>query len=73
MTSALKPDKHQREYCAKLVDAMLNEVPWKYHMWARGALAIAARAIRRGRNLTDEEKMSNLMKAIFVDDEQTRD
>lgn len=49
---------------AKLVSDMIDEEPWKSHMWARCALMIAARAIRRGRHLTDEEKLENLWKAL---------
>jgi hypothetical protein len=47
------------EECAALIDTMLSEAPWKDQMWARGALMIAARAIRRGRHLTASEKLEN--------------
>lgn len=50
----------EREHCAQLVDAMMNEKPWCDRLWARAALAIAARAIRRGRHLTASEKLLNL-------------
>lgn len=50
---------------AELVEAMLTMPPWSEQMWSRGALMIAARAIRRGRHLTDAEKMDNLLKAVF--------
>lgn len=56
-----------RKECAKLVEAMIHQAPWKNQQWARGALAIAARAIRRGRHLTDEEKLHNLADALADD------
>lgn len=49
-----------RERCAKLIDAMLDEEPYKDQPWARVALGIAARAVRRGRHLTSREKLQNL-------------
>ena len=54
-----------QEETAKLVDAMVDIEPWKDQIWARSALMIAARAIRRGRHLTDQEKLENLLKAIW--------
>lgn len=53
-----------QEQCAKLLDDMLKERPWNEKPWARCALSIAARAIRRGRLLTDQEKMLNLAAAM---------
>jgi hypothetical protein len=60
-----KAERAEREKYAKLVDAMISEVPWCQHMWSRAALMIAARAIRRGRHFTPEEKIQNLMRAVF--------
>lgn len=59
-----RPAYEQRERCAKLVEEMLTERPWKDKPWARCALATAARAIRRGRHLTESEKLDNLMAAM---------
>ena len=58
----------ERERCAQLVDVMLDQVPWKEHMMARGALVLAARVIRRGRHLSAAEKMENLRQAIYRGD-----
>ena len=57
--------KETREECAQLVEAMLQTTPWKDQMWSRGALMIAARAIRRGRHFTNAEKLAHLHDAIF--------
>jgi hypothetical protein len=43
----------------------MNERPWSEKQWSRCALAIAAKAIRRGRLLSAEEKYENLMRALF--------
>lgn len=56
-----------REESAKLVEAMIHEAPYKDRPWARVALAIAARAIRRGRHLTDQEKLLNLADSMEGD------
>ena len=53
-----------QEQCAKLVEAMIEQQPWKDQMWARCALFIAARAVRRGRHLTEREKLLNLADAM---------
>lgn len=53
-----------REDCAQLVEAMISEIPYKDKPWARCALLVAARAIRRGRHLTEQEKLANLIAAI---------
>lgn len=67
-TENLKSEiKAQREQCAQLVEAMITERPWSEKLWARGALAIAARAIRRGRHLTGEERAQNLRAIIAKD------
>lgn len=50
----------EREHCAKLVDDMLAEKLWADRIWARAALTFAARTIRRGRHLTEREKLLNL-------------
>lgn len=55
------------EFAAKLAEAMMNEAPWRDQMWARCALASAARTIRRGRLLTEAEKLENLAKAAEED------
>ena len=44
--------------------AMIGQAPWKDRPWARLALSTAARAIWRGRHLTDREKLENLAAAI---------
>lgn len=54
----------EMERAAKLVEEMLDQKPWKDRLWSRAALAIAARAIRRGRHLTENEKYENLRKVI---------
>lgn len=56
--------KSIREECAAMVEAMMDEKPWKDQLWSRTALAIAARAIRRGRHLTEEERLKNLADAM---------
>ncbi len=53
-----------REECAALVEAMMDQKPWKDQLWSRTALAIAARAIRRGRHLTESERLKNLANAM---------
>lgn len=60
-----------QEACAKLVDQMMDESPWKDKLWSRCALAIAARAIRRGRHLSAEEKIVNIMSEVFPETEST--
>jgi hypothetical protein len=52
---------------SQLVEQMIHETPWKDQPWARAALMIAARAIRRGRHLTEREKLENLA-ASFEDE-----
>ena len=54
----------EREAYARLVEAMIGQAPWKDQLWARTALAIAARSIRRGRHLTEAEKIENLAKSM---------
>lgn len=56
-------NKQQEKY-AIMVEAMLNQKPWCDHLMARGAIIMAARAIRRGRHLTATEKIDNLLKLI---------
>lgn len=53
-----------REECAKLVEAMLDQAPWTEYPWARAALGTAVRAIRRGRHLSEREKLLNLAAAM---------
>ena len=50
---------------ARLVRAMIKQAPWKDQMWSRAALIIAARAIDRGRHLTNMEKAKNLRTALL--------
>ncbi|MBB4063635.1 hypothetical protein [Gellertiella hungarica] len=59
-----KAVEETREECAALIDVMLSETLWKTRDWARGALTIAARAIRRGRHLTVQEKAKNALEWI---------
>lgn len=54
----------ERKRCAALVEAMMDEKPWKDQLWSRTALAIAGRAIRRGRHLTEGERLKNLADAM---------
>jgi hypothetical protein len=49
---------------AKLVESMIDRSPWKDQPWARMALAVAARTIRRGRHLTEAEQLRNLAAAM---------
>lgn len=67
----------ERERHAKLVEALIDQKPWRDELWARAALACAAHAIRRGRHLTEAEKLENLAKAmeepIEGDDEEGRE
>jgi hypothetical protein len=57
-------EREIRERCAKLAEAMIHQPPYKEQPWARLALAIAARAIRRGRHLTSKEQLNNLANAF---------
>lgn len=61
-------DEQQREHDAKLVEAMIEQSPWSDKPWVRMALAIAARSIRRGRHLTEAEKLRNLADAMAAED-----
>jgi len=56
------------EHYAKLVSEMIDQFPWRDKPDARVALAVAARAIRRGRHLTEAEKLRNLANAMEADD-----
>lgn len=62
--------EENREVHAKMVEMMIHQRPWSEHQWARAALAIAAKAIRRGRHLTETEKLENLADAFEADDIQ---
>lgn len=55
-----------KSHSAHLVEQMITQRPWCNHPWARCALATAARTIRRGRHLTEPEKIENL--AASMDD-----
>jgi hypothetical protein len=50
----------EREQCAKLIQEMIEQPIWAARPWARMALAVAATTIRRGRHLTEAEKINNL-------------
>jgi hypothetical protein len=54
----------EREKHARLVEVMMDQTPWRDYLWARSALAAAGAAIRRGRHLTEAEKLENLAKAM---------
>jgi predicted nucleic acid-binding protein len=53
---------------AGLLETLAKEKPWCDQPWARMALAIGARAIRRGRLLTDKEKLLNLAASMESED-----
>ena len=59
---------HAPEHHAKLVSELMDRSPWREKPDARVALAIAARAIRRGRHLTEAEQMRNLADAMAAED-----
>lgn len=54
-------DNLRQEECAGLIDHMLAEPTYRDNPQRRLALAIAARAIRRGRHLTAEEQFNNVL------------
>lgn len=54
----------QQQKDADLVTALMDQKPYCDHPWARMALAVAARAILRGRHLTVAEQNENLAKAF---------
>lgn len=54
----------QQEYDAALVHDLMDKKPYKDQPWARMALAVASRAILRGRHLTEAEQGENLAKAF---------
>jgi hypothetical protein len=58
----------ERDRLAKMIEAMATQSPWADNVDCRMALAIAANNVRRGRPLTEQEKFSNLTKAIEEDD-----
>lgn len=57
----------QRLRCAALVKEMIDWPQFADKPWVRVALAIASRAIERGRHLTDAEKAENLRQAMEDD------
>ena len=57
-------EQRVREHCAQIVEELRSSHPWNEKPWAKMALFIAARAIRRGRNLTAAEKLENLAKSF---------
>lgn len=57
----------ERERCALLVEEMIKQHPCSEKPWARMALAIAAKTIRRGRHLTEDERRENLIIALTED------
>lgn len=60
-------DADLREHCAKLCEDMITVKPYCDQPWARMALAVAARAIRRGRHLTSSEQLHNLADSMSED------
>ena len=62
-------DAAATERAAKLTDDLLGQ---RKHPGERTVLAIASRAIRRGRHLTATEQLANLKKAFDEADEETR-
>lgn len=50
----------ERERCAALIDGMIRETGWAKHNWARLALTVAVRTVRRGRQLSCREKLENV-------------
>lgn len=56
-----------RERSAKLIEAMAQWKPWNDKRNVRVALSIAARAVRRGRHLTEAEQIENLAKSMEED------
>ncbi len=56
--------EHDRNHYYKLVVSMVDWPQFNDKPWVRVALAIAAKAILRGRHLTDEERLQNLLKAM---------
>lgn len=62
-----------QQQCANLVRSLMEQKPWKDQQWARCALAIAARAVLRGRLLTEQEKMLNLAAAMEEDGDEFKD
>lgn len=57
-----------RQRYASLVKEMIEQAPWRDKPDARMALTVAARAIVRGRHLTEAEKLRNLAAAMEADD-----
>jgi hypothetical protein len=57
-------DLDDREECAKLVEEMTHMQPWRDNPWARLALTLTARTLRRGRHLTGAERMANFKVAL---------
>lgn len=56
-----------RERSAKLIEDMIRRRPWSDKADVRMALSIAARAVRRGRHLTEAEQLENLAKSMEED------
>jgi hypothetical protein len=56
----------ERDRLARLVEGMIDQAPQSVYgkPAVRMALAIAASAVRRGRHLTDSEKLCNLANAM---------
>ena len=61
-------DVLEQEECAVLIDQMLADPAYRNHPQRRMALTIAARTVRRGRHLTAEEKLNNILD--WISDEQ---
>lgn len=52
---------------------MIQQKPWSEKPWTRCALAVAGRAIRRGRHLTEREKLLNLAASMTEDGDEFAD
>jgi len=64
MSTTIDAAAAERERCAAMLKELSGQSPLSDNSWARVALAIGARAIQRGRLLTDQEKLENLAKAF---------
>lgn len=68
MSNVQREKAINQDGAAALVRAMAHQYPWSERPFARAALAIAARAIERGRHLTGPEKLRNLRRALSEDE-----
>lgn len=61
------PPPADAEHYAKLVEEMAELPVWRKIRVARVAFGAAVKTIRRGRHLTDAEKLTNLFRALSDD------